>query len=59
LERGLADLRLATFFNRGINRGLSVACSAVRTYAGGRDLRSAARWTLTVDPPMERREAGL
>ena len=49
--------RTLTFSSTAMNRGLSAACPGVSTNAGGRQRRSAARWTLLVSPPRERPSA--
>lgn len=46
--------RTRTLPSTGMNCGLSAAWPAVSTNAGGRHVRSAARWTLLVCPPLER-----
>lgn len=54
---GSEGRRELTFSNTATNRGLSAACPGVSTNVGGRQRRSAARWTLLVSPPRERPSA--
>ena len=49
--------RTRTLSGTGMNCRPSATCPAARTDASGRHVRSAARWTLLVCPPQERRRS--